>query len=185
METQNSKRTPPKWYLRARSFLGKTEFMSDFAAYMVSWWPKVGLPGLKTIATSWSAWCALFIGMVLGSTGYQFQKSGLAKSYNGFGQKIEWKTKGIPQGAIIHIQHPSGGNHVTLANGDCAPKDLLKAGATFDGLGGNQSNTVKISTYSVTEIRYVGWPKEEELPPAITESVNCTSAKSAGKESTR
>jgi hypothetical protein len=95
----------------------------------------------------------------------------------------------MPQGAIVVNNHrfdcsAGSGNHVTLANGNCAAADLTKKGASFDALGGNQNNAVRVTTYDAREICHVRWPKEKPLPGPVVKSENCTSGK-IGKESTR
>lgn len=92
------------------------------------------------------------------------------------------------------------GNHVSQANGDCAPGDIVemkkdvngvyqstgkfKKGATIDLYGGNQGDTWKVTTYPVTEICSVRWPADYTPPQTVTKSVKCTSG-SSGVESTR
>lgn len=176
----------PAHMTEARKHLGKRETDSVFAAFMVGNWKRVGL-SLKTIATSWAAWCGLFIATVLG---VNYQGGGLARNWGKYGSAIEWKTQGIPEGAIVWVNHnascsSSSSNHVTFANGDCAVADVTKPGATFDGLGGNQGNMVKISTYKVSTICAVRWPDGVARPQLpVARSRNCTSG-SAGSESTR
>ena len=153
-------------------------------------WKLVGLD-LGTISKNWAAWCGLFIAVGLSGAGYQWQKTGAtAKNWDKFGQKIEWKINGFPQGAIIRINHKmdckrSSSNHVTMANGDCTAGDLIKSGATFSGYGGNQGNQAKVSTYPVGKICSVSWPKEESLPEKVLKSINCSNGKTNSKESTR
>jgi hypothetical protein len=139
-----------------------------------------------TIATSTYAWCGYIIVVVLGVSGYQYQKDGeMARGWRDHGNAIEWRTNGVPEGAIVWINHKadcnsSSSNHVALADGDCAPGDLTKSGATINLLGGNQNNEVNVTTYPVKEICGVRWPKENGAIPKITKSINCTSGKSTG-----
>jgi hypothetical protein len=152
-------------------------------------WSLFGM-NLGTIAESWAAWCGLAMAVALAAAGFKYQKDGaLAKNWGKYGVGIEWRIDGIPQGAIIHLNHngncnSSGSNHVTQANGDCAAEELLRSGATFDGYGGNQGNKWKVSTYSVKEICEVRWPEGYPMRGKITQSKNCSS-KPQGKESTR
>ena len=111
-----------------------------------------------------------------------------ARNWAKYGQAVEWKVNGIPKGAVMHLNHKGdcssgSGNHVTFADGDCSPQDLASKNATVAGFGGNQSNTVKRSIYSVKEVCAVRWPAEIDLPSKITKSVNCSGKKS--DESTR
>jgi hypothetical protein len=137
----------------------------------------------------------------------------MARNWGKYGEAIEWRVNGIPQGAFVWINHNfncspgSSGNHISQADGDCAAGDLVemvkdssgvyqpvvKKGATINLYGANQQNTWKTSTYPVKEICAVRWPKKPTdpkqmkawIPPRkITKSINCTSGK-IGKESTR
>lgn len=176
------------WMDEVEKHKGKKESDSVWNKYLSGFWKIVGLPGYKTIVGTSFAWCGLFVAMVMSNSGLKWDPRGAgAKNWADFGAKIEWQKDGIPRGAILHIDHDKdckgGGNHVAFANGDCAPEDLKKTD-TIDLLGGNQSNQVKISTFSVGEICAVRWPAEAEKPAKVLKSVNCTSKK-AGGESTR
>ncbi len=188
VETPTEQKSPP-WFASALRFKGKKETDPEFSKFMVPKWKLFGM-NLGTIAKSWAAWCGLATAVALAGVGLSYQKDGaLARNWGKYGVAIEWKRDGIPQGAIIHINHKGNctggsGNHVTMANGYCSPNDLAKPGATFDGFGGNQNNTWKVSVYPVSHICAVRWPKEVARPPRVTQSKNCTSG-SAGNESTR
>jgi len=195
-------------YQEAKKYEGKTEFDKDFIAMMVKKAKKIGLPYFTTIIGTSFAWCALFIAVMATDVGQKAVISGLARDNAKFGVGIEWKENGIPRGAVVRLNHnfdcsSGSNNHVTFADADCAPQDLiemvqdsngvwkpstspikLKPGATFPGFGGNQGNMVKRSSYSVKEICEVRWPSEVEKPGLITKSINCQ-PESTGKESTR
>lgn len=179
------------WFLWAKKHQGKKESDVDFQNEMNPYWKLAGLPQFKGLVGSARAWCALFILASLSATGYKFTKGNAAAiSWDNWGQKIEWQTNGFPQGAVIRINSKGNcksgsGNHVTFANGDCAPQDLLKAGATFSGYGGNQGNQAKVSTYSVNKICSVRWPLEVEIPVKVLISKNCSNGKTEINESTR
>src|SRR5690606_28527590 len=138
------------WFWWAKQHEGKVETNSTFSKFMSGFWKFVGLPQFNTIAGNTFAWCGLFIASALISTNLSYQKDGAgAKNWDKYGQKIEWRVNGIPQGAIVRINSKgdcksASGNHVTFANGDCTASDLLKSGATFSGYGGNQGNAAKI-----------------------------------------
>lgn len=178
------------WFWALKKYEGQNESNPAFNKEMSSYWGRVGLPGFKSIIGSKRAWCGLFICIGLMKVGYDHVDLGFrAKEWDKFGQKINWRVNGFPQGAIIRINgkgncSSASSNHVTLANGDCTAKDLLKANATFSGFGGNQGNRAKISTYPVRNICSVTWPKEQKLPTKITKSVNCSNGKTSN-ESTR
>lgn len=185
------KKSPP-WYLFALKFKGKKETDPEFNKEMSTKWSLFGM-NLGTIAKSWAAWCGLAMAVALSGVGIDYQRNGaLAKNWAKYGVEIEWKQDGIPQGAIIHLNHKaicntSGNNHVAQANGDCTAEDLLKKDATIDLYGGNQGNTWRVSTFPAAHICAVRWPKDVKdypKPGPITKSVDCTSKKSTG-DSTR
>jgi hypothetical protein len=188
-ETKPAKKTSIPWYDFAKKYEGKNESDPAFNKEMSKKWALFGM-SLGTIQESWAAWCGLAVAVALAGAGVSYQKNGsLAKNWSKYGVGIEWKKNGIPKGSIIHINHASNcssdsGNHVTMADGDCSAKDLLKRGATFNGLGGNQGNAWKVSTYDVVKICSVRWPSEFGLPDPVVESRKCTSG-NAGGESTR
>lgn len=168
---------------------GKKETDKTFSDYLSAFWPKWF--GAKTIVGSAFAWCGLMVFYTLNQAGYVNLPEGYitAKKWDGYGQAVEWKTQGIARGAVIRTNSSgdcksSKGNHVTFANGYCTPQDLTKSGATIGALGGNQNNSVKVSIYKVSNICYVGWPKEKGAVPTVTKSNNCTGS-GATDESTR
>lgn len=179
----------PYWMKKAEEYKGKKENEPVFNKFLSGFWKIVGLPNYKTLVGTSFAWCGLFVAAVLNMSDLPWQKSGAgAKNWAQYGVAIEYKKVGIPRGAILHLDHDKdckgGGNHVTFANGDCSPEDVVKSGATFAGLGGNQGNQVKVSVYSTKEICAVRWPTNVPAPAPVKVSKNCTSTGSTG-ESTR
>lgn len=179
----------PPWYKEARKDLGKKETDPAYNKRMSGFWPLVGL-NLKTIAKSWAAWCGLGVAVWLSLAGMPIQKDGAgAKNWAKYGQAINWKVDGIPKGAIIYIDHNArcgsgSASHVTFADGDCTAEELSKKGAVFNGLGGNQGNMVKVSSFPVAHICNVRWPNNFPLRGKIETSVGC-SGKSSSGDSTR
>ncbi len=186
---KESKKSGIPWFWKTKEFSGKGEHDPAFVKYQSGFWGKVGLPQFKTIIGSAFAWCGLGAATGLILVGLNWQKDGAAaKNWDKFGVGIEWRMNGIPQGAFVRINgngdcKSAKGNHITQANGDCAPSSLGK-GATFDGYGANQGNKWKVSTYAVSKICSVRWPADAAFPPPVKVSKNCTSGKS-GNESTR
>ena len=166
-------------YLEAKKHTGKSEYDSTFNKYLSAFWPKAGLSGYKTIIGSSFAWCGLFILAMNSEVGLKYISGAAgARNWAKYGQAIDWKKNGIPRGAVLHINgntdcSSGSGNHVTFADADCTPADLLKSGAVVPGFGGNQSNTVKRSIYPVKNLCAVRWPAEIPLPQAITVSSDC------------
>jgi len=209
---QEKKKSPP-WYLFALKFKGKNENDPQFNKEMSAQWKLFGM-NLGTIAKSWAAWCGLAMAVALAGVGADYQKNGaLARNWAAYDIEINWQQDGIPQGAIVQINHVKCGsessNHVAQANGDCAAADLVemkkvtkkdkdgkpydvyvpqvRANANIDLYGGNQGNTWKVSTYSAKEICAVRWPKNVKdfpKPAPILKSLNCSS-KNKDNESTR
>lgn len=183
---EEKKRVKPTYKIELEKHKGKKETNATFSEWVRSYIKKFLGYKPPTIATSTYAWCGYILVVVLGVSGYQYQKDGeMARGWRDHGNGIEWRTNGIPEGAIVWINHKfdcnaSSSNHVALADGDCAPGDLTKPGATINLLGGNQNNEVNVTTYPVKEICGVRWPKENGPIPKITKSINCTSGKSTG-----
>jgi hypothetical protein len=195
----------PEWMGEARKQLGKKETDSKFSAFMSGFWKLVGLSGYTSIAGNSRAWCALFIVAIASAGGgYKYAATASAKRQGQASAStyhtIDWKKNGIPEGAIVHINHlgvmscnSGSNNHVAFANGSCTAEDLAKKGAGILLLGGNQNNSVSISSYPVTDICEVRYFKEKTvngvmtqipMPGKVLVSNNC-SGKSASGGSTR
>lgn len=191
MAHQNTPTAPSlPWMDEAKKMLGKKETDPKFNKYMTAKWSLFGM-NLPNITESWTAWCGLFVATCLSLGGLAYQADGsLARNWQKYGSAIDYKTQGIPYGAVVWINNKgdcksSSNNHVTFANGDCTPADVSKPGATFGGLGGNQGNMVKVSGYSMSKICAVRWPLfkwKPELP--VKKSKGC-SALEVRDESTR
>lgn len=93
-------------------------------------------------------WCAAFVNWCLGECGYKRTNSAAAKSFDNYGNKCE-----LQFGAVVTIKHhTTGGRHVTLC---WSPEG---SAPYFKGLGGNQSNSVRVSNYMKDEIVSIRWP---------------------------
>ncbi len=91
-------------------------------------------------------WCAAFVSRVLEESGYKSSHSARAADYAGFGEKSELKP-----GAIVVFKWASGGHHVSLCH-------HVVDGHLVACLGGNQSDSVKISVFNQKYIAAVRWP---------------------------
>lgn len=190
----------PDYLIEARKQIGSDEDDPSFNKKMTAKWSLFGL-SIPSIRGSSYAWCGLWVATILAAYGFQYQKNGaLAGNWRSFGNSVNWMVDGIPPGAIVHINHNencaigSSSNHVTIANGACAAKDIVqmikdkdgvyrvhpKPGAMFDGLGGNQDNKVQVKAYPVEDICEVRFPKELQLPKKIETSDHCVTGKSSG-----
>lgn len=99
-------------------------------------------PGQKaqTVRGRDFAWCAAIVCQALEVNGYKSTKSAAASSYRAYGTPCEFK-----YGAIISMRHATGSNHVTFFAGWAdEAKKIAKC------LGGNQSNSIKVSHYNLS-----------------------------------
>lgn len=196
-------------YIEAQKYRGKGENSPAFVAWLSKYWPKVGLKNYKTIIGASFAWCGLFFAAMHTDTGLEVIKGAAgARNWRNAGVAIEWVKDGIPQGAEVYIDHQGNcdgsGSHITWADADCAPQNLIEMkknaqgvwvatsnppkrikGATFPGFGGNQSNTVKTSNFGVFEICDVRWPHEVKKPGPVLVSTKSCGALPAGSDSTK
>lgn len=179
-------RVEPVWLIVARSMLGSKETDTKFAREMIPFWKKLFNRNIGAIAGNEVAWCGLFVGRCLYEAGLPVQKKGeMAGNWRSYGVPIDWRKNGIPQGAIIHINHNHSceignkGNHVTFAATNYTTHDLEVTGY-FAALGGNQGNKVCVASYSIKEICEVRWPKEVPLPSPVYRSGEITGAEKGG-----
>lgn len=175
----DNKKSPP-WYLYALKFKGKKETDPEFQKIMVPKWKIFGL-NLGTISKNWAAWCGLAMAVVLYDLNMDYPKNGAtAKNWDNFGISIDWKKDGIPQGAIVRINHrgdcgSATNNHVAQANGDCNVSELILPNALIDLYGGNQNDTWQVSSFPVSHICSVHWPKSDLKPPLpVMKSNKCS-----------
>lgn len=104
-------------------------------------------------------WCAAFVGSVFSKVGLRNTGSLLAKSYLKWGKTVPSIDQAMPGDLIVLDRgtQPWQGHVTFLVNR--IDKD------TFRGLGGNQNNQVKISTFKVSDITKNGI-RRAELPKA-------------------
>lgn len=117
------------------------------------------------------AWCSSFLNAAADECGMDKTDNALASSWDKYGEDTGDQ---VDEGDVITIRHADGSRHVTMAN---KPFNR-KTDSTFEGLGGNQSNSVKVSNYPTNQI--VGarkWkpkfqsnplPVDNDLNPALT-----------------
>ncbi len=151
--------TPWRDWFKAR--LGWTEVKHDME--LSKGWPLVGLPQFHTVQGKTHAWCGMSLATALHSCGYKFPRGAAgAKNWIDSGHPIDWHTSGIPKAAIVCIRHHSGDHHVTTAN-----RAHAEGEAVLEALGGNQGDSIKVSSYNVMgnahghdEIVWVCWPEK-------------------------
>lgn len=137
--------------------LGWTEFTHD-KELSVGWKLTKYCKSYKTVIGEEHAWCGMSLATALDSCGYAYpEQCETASEWDKYGEAIDRSKDGIPQGAIITIRHANGGRHVTTAN-----RRHEVGEAVLEALGGNQSSSINITTYSLApgrdSIVAVRWP---------------------------
>lgn len=125
------------------------------------------------------AWCSSFLNAAADECGMKKTDNALANSWDRYGED---SGDMVEEGDIVTIKHASGGRHVTLAN----RAFNRRKDSTFEGLGGNQGNQVKVSTFPCAHI--VACRKWIPKPGSVfnPKSSSPTESESDGsKESTR
>ncbi|KAA0697407.1 TIGR02594 family protein [Neorhizobium sp. P12A] len=139
----------PRWLTFARKYSGLKEVAgSGNNPEIVAMWKKLGLP-FRDDATPW---CAGFVGFVLESSGIKSTRSGLALSYEKWGQAL----KAPAVGCVVTFKR-TGGGHVGFVVGKDASGNLLV-------LGGNQADAVNIKGFPPARATSYRWPAGEPLP---------------------
>lgn len=122
-------------------------------------------------------WCSGVINWLAEQCGMEKTNNALAASWDKYGESCgDW----VEEGDIVTIAHP--GRHVTLAN----KRFNRKTAKTFEGLGGNQGNMVKVSTYACNTIKAARKWKPlpgNKVPPVKSDRSGATG--DGTKESTR
>lgn len=101
------------------------------------------------------AWCSSFVSWVLGKAGYKNTGSAWARSYLGYGTKLE----SPKEGCIVVFSRGSDSGHV----GFYLSHNLL----TVSVLGGNQDNKVCIKNYPRWRVLGYRWPKASDVPTPV------------------
>jgi uncharacterized protein (TIGR02594 family) len=125
------------------------------------------VPGMKAYCDqpAWdsdeTAWCGVAAGYCLSEAGFMppfgatdTDRFGWAKSWSADPNYVQLSTP-VP-GAIV-VMTRDGGGHVTLFEED--------AGSNIKCRGGNQSNSVNLSSYAKSSVLGYFWPKAAPLPP--------------------
>ena len=137
---------PEKWMTIARGELGVKEYAGKFNNN-----PRI-IEYHKTTSLGASedevSWCAAFVGWVMLQAGYTSTKSALARSY------LQWGTalSGPQYGAVVVFRRGNNPNfgHVSL---------VQKFDDTYVWcLGGNQSDSVKVSRFPRSSVLGYRWP---------------------------
>lgn len=96
------------------------------------------------------AWCGMSMASACNAAGFKYPlQCETAAEWKGSGTAYDWKKTGIKKGSIVVI----GTSHVTSAYEDTAP-----GASSVKCLGGNQSDSIRVSSYATADISYVGLP---------------------------
>jgi uncharacterized protein (TIGR02594 family) len=90
-------------------------------------------------------WCSALINTAAFESGYARTDSALASSWEHYG--IDSGDL-VDEGEIVVIKRADGGRHVTLAN----KAFNRRTDRTFEGIGGNQHDSVNVTTFKVSSI---------------------------------
>jgi uncharacterized protein (TIGR02594 family) len=136
----------PVWLRRARLEIGQREISgSRHNLRILSWWELAKLP----FRDDETPWCAGFVGAMLEDCGIKSTRSGMARSYEKWGQPCE----PIP-GAVVTFwrgSKSSGSGHVGFVTGRDQYGNVMV-------LGGNQSNAVSIAPFDTARVTSYRWP---------------------------
>lgn len=134
------------WMTWAKAHLGEHEVLgSKDNPFIMSLYPDGNYPQQHDEVP----WCACFVNAALKRNGYKGSNSAAAKSFDKYGTACEPK-----YGAIITLRHANGGRHVTFFS-----HWVNEAAGLAACLGGNQANSVKVSTYNFKkELVASRWP---------------------------
>ncbi|QGZ13875.1 baseplate hub subunit and tail lysozyme [Rhizobium phage RL38J1] len=138
----------PPWLSLAKSQLGTYEFAgSQHNPQILKYLKTVGInSGDET------SWCSAFAAWCMKNSGHSIEGvNGMAKSWSRAGcvEKIEKPLFGC---VVVYDRPPNPQNgHVNFL--------LRIQGGSVIGLGGNQTNKVKESPYSLSKVRGFYWPK--------------------------
>jgi uncharacterized protein (TIGR02594 family) len=90
-------------------------------------------------------WCSSVLNCAADNCGMEKSDSALAASWDKYGVD---SGDNVEEGDIVTIRHASGGRHVCLANKGFS-RNKVKS---FEALGGNQGNQIKVSSFSTAHI---------------------------------
>lgn len=132
------------WMIWLERNKGQKEIAGSKAnQFIVDTFQYTSLKNHKLALSDETAWCAALANAALRKNGMKGTNSAAAKSFDKYGEEAT-----LDRGMVVTTKNPkTGQRHVTF----CAKKP--KAGdKTFIGLGGNQGNALKESTYQIAHI---------------------------------
>jgi len=138
----------PNWLSIAEGELGVTEIKgAKHNKRVLEYHQTTGKFGTDEVP-----WCASFVNWVHKQSGMSGTGSALAMSYKNWGKKVDRPA----YGAVAVFSHGGGKGHVGFVVG--------KQGKNILVLGGNQSNQVKVSSYSTGKIVGYYFPESYDVP---------------------
>jgi uncharacterized protein (TIGR02594 family) len=157
----------PVWLRRARQEIGVQEIPgSRHSAKVLGYWERSKL----YFDSDEIPWCAGFVGAMLEDCGIKCTRSGMARSYENWGQPC----KAIP-GAVVVFWRGSkngGSGHVGFVTGKDQHGNIMV-------LGGNQGDAVNIKPFDTSRVVGYRWPAGVPLGGGAT----LTTVTSDGKTS--
>ncbi|WP_421151993.1 TIGR02594 family protein [Aeromonas dhakensis] len=139
-----------RWINEARKFLGLKEIKGPkHAQEILDMWKAIKRGGIQDDETPW---CAAFVGACLERVGIQSTRFESAKSYLGWGEKLDRPVLGC-----VVVFSRDGGGHVGFVVGKSHSGNLLV-------LGGNQGDEVNIREFPLTRVTGYRWPLNEPMP---------------------
>ena len=145
--------TDPKWIEEALKYLGQHEKYGkgEHNEQIVKFW-EMGKVDLD-VSDDETPWCAAFVSAMLEEAGVKSARTGWARGYLKWGQKLGMPTNGA---VVVFSRGPTAG-HVGFVVGRDADGNIMV-------LGGNQGDEVSIKAFSRDRILGYRWPSEEPLP---------------------
>jgi uncharacterized protein (TIGR02594 family) len=148
------------WMIVAKALEGEAEIAGKAAnPRIVEMFRVAGVPDEPAFRSDETAWCAAFTNACLRCAGYQGTQSALASSFATFGTDLGR----TPQPGCVVLFKPmaeGASGHVAFFVADDG--DSIKV------LGGNQSNQVKVTSFSKNKWRAYRWPSQPAPLPSTT-----------------
>ena len=141
----------PIWLRRARQEIGVSEIAGrQHSKRVLSYWQLAKL----YFTDDETPWCAGFVGAMLEDCGIKSTRSGMARSYEKWGQPC-----GAIPGAIVVFWRGSkngGSGHVGFVTGKDQYGNVM-------GLGGNQGDAVNVKPFETSRVVGYRWPSGFDL----------------------
>lgn len=145
------------WLKVAESLIGTKEIKGGENPKIIEMF---AICGAKWAREDETPWCAAFVGACLELSGYASSNSLTAVSYLNYGKQLAVPTKGCIVLFKPMRAEQAGTGHVAFF-------DRIENGRVYT-LGGNQSDSVKISSYPLSLVRAYRYPnKVAPLPTGL------------------